>query len=253
LIMMFMWAALTLDAAKRLPQLSLEELSNKKGPSYVPIPFPKTDLEIITDLEYAIKYRIGNKKSFHLTKDMTRGGIEFAKFIEGKRRLAIGAITRVKNRTRYRGDFFFLVDILDDKGLIVARVILEENGNYSETLNGFAKTSIPPFPTKNDIQKILRGNYTNYTDVEIKNISYSFFAGTISNTSIGVESDQGVFYLLHREPLKDRDIFVLVEIKKFNNQKDLSEFVKRERLIKENQLPFLLDEINLELYILKHI
>jgi hypothetical protein len=110
---------------KRKNPHTLKELQTPSSPSYVPLPYPESDEDIILDLKYALKYlRIkGN--------DFKREDEVLSKFYNSDPSIVVGDIYRVANRAIYSPDDYFIVITLKDlEGYERARISLLASGIF---------------------------------------------------------------------------------------------------------------------------
>jgi hypothetical protein len=183
------------NALERKKPLPLKELQNPKGPSYVPIPYPKTQDEIIADLKYAIKLhhepRIGEK--------INESDKILLKLLEKNSGVSIAEIEKVMNRTNICPDeFLYFIALKDNDGNEVARLSLEASGLYS---GGVAASKKIKFKESFRIKKeISRGLSTFINPSEVKKMERIFMANNLapypfSPTWEIVTKDNSIYYL----------------------------------------------------------
>lgn len=113
-------------AAERRKSLSMDDLQNPRSPSYVPIPYPQTDEEVIADLKYYFKMRMKMKGSCSSSGyDRT-----MKSFVEG-RDVVVGEILKIKNKLVERQrDYIFFIRLKTKDNIRVADVSLDSSGVY---------------------------------------------------------------------------------------------------------------------------
>jgi hypothetical protein len=123
---------LPIAGEKRPKRKSMQELTDPKSPSYVPVPYPKTREEIITDLKYyAEKYC---KPSEGVYESYVEGfvpmtEIVLANLLEPQPKYRIGEIIKVKNRIAQLPDkYTWLIFVMDNEGNIALRAAMLESG-----------------------------------------------------------------------------------------------------------------------------
>jgi hypothetical protein len=119
------------NALEREKPLPLKELQNPNGPSYVPIPYPKNNNEVITDLKYYMKSRVGNVKHGYIKGDMSSFD-DFKKICVnflGNKGITVGEILKIKNKLASRErDYAFLIRLKNEKNYGIASFGTDANG-----------------------------------------------------------------------------------------------------------------------------
>jgi len=152
--------SVALAGEKRHAPVPLSELKNPKSPSYVPVPYPKTRQEIITDFEYYLKRRFSPDSRVVTYGDPGSGVIIFPKLLQKDSGYTIGRIFRVKSRIYSRALEFLVFDIFDRVGNVAARVALEDCGLFCSA--GFATPGYKKIPlmTLEELKKLLDSRKT---------------------------------------------------------------------------------------------
>lgn len=208
---------------KKQESLSLSELKDPNGPSYVPAPYPKSRKEIIIDLLYAVEYHFGpNKKS---RKYVIRSNEEeiMSKLLGDKPELHVGKIITSKNKTTSRADEYIVMDIIDSSGVVAARVSLEDCGLFAGA--GFATKSFPirPLMSLSDARDFFNNSrIPKLAGANVLSIEYESFGGTSTTKPyLKIKSDSGTFYMDARNK-----VFEFMEKKQFASDNELLEFLK---------------------------
>jgi len=146
------------NALERKKPLPLKELQNPNGPSYVPIPYPKTRNEIIKDLKYAINLHHGPIDG----NNLSYGDRKILKLLKVNSDIKVAEIEKVKNRVaEFSEEYFLLIMIKDKKGNEVARIALGDNGLYVGAniapQKGFSK------PLKNKVEALK--DFSTFTNI----------------------------------------------------------------------------------------
>jgi hypothetical protein len=172
------------NALERRKPLPLKELQNPNSPSYVPIPYPQTDEEVITDLKYYFSRRINqSKRRIYSVGDFSANDKIMRGFVYGKDVL-VGEIIRVKNQLAvWERNYTFLIRLKTSDNIWLADICMNSNGLFCGKifldidvdklkLQGVKKCNIfnkylDKIPTINQIENII-GYKLN--DDEIKNM-----------------------------------------------------------------------------------
>lgn len=237
-------------AEKRKPPIPLEELQNPKSPSYVPIPYPKTREEIITDLKYSV-----DKLFFHNTKICKACANKFqaeilSKFLNDNHDVIVSKIIKVKNfwySSPYK--YSFTVELINKKDEPLARLCLNSFGLFvgvTFSTEKDTKYRIKRLKSKEEIYKVFsKLNIISLQKRDIKKIEAVVYPHPrISNLTRPayeiVTNDGQVFYLTERN-----EIFKLKCITKLTQQDiKTKSYIKsvRQSLVKSNTLVY--DSIN---------
>lgn len=114
------------QATERRKPLPIDELRDPKNPSFVPVPYPQTDDEVITDLKYFVRKTLAMKCSSSspvFEKYMKS-------FIDGKG-VVVGEILRITNKLAIRErNYIFLVRLKTDDDMWVADFNLDSSGLF---------------------------------------------------------------------------------------------------------------------------
>lgn len=124
-------------AEKREKKMPMKELTDPASPSYVPIPYPKTEEEIIVDFKYAIKKVYELREGVHVVNlgPPLRSREILLNLLEEKSEYKIGKIVKVNNRNANDAhDYSWLVIVLNKDNSVAARVDMAANGLWGGTL-----------------------------------------------------------------------------------------------------------------------
>jgi len=145
---------LSINGLERAKPLPLSELQNKNGLMYVPIPYPKTDEEVIVDLKYYLQQTINQKYLRSVIIGSNEGDIYFhenaKQYIEGNENLSVADIIKVQNYDfRRRYEYSFLIELNKPGVGIIMRVSLADAGYWLTT--AFADSSFNPLKPVRDV------------------------------------------------------------------------------------------------------
>ncbi|MCK4760896.1 MAG: hypothetical protein KAW12_01765 [Candidatus Aminicenantes bacterium] len=242
-----------LRAEKRNPPLPLEELQNSKGPSYVPIPYPKTREEIITDVKYIIKKHYARRKnrfSVHAGKRKRRGP-ELLGLLNKESRLKFGKILKIKSYyTFFPEDYAILVDILDENEQLEARMCFKASGIWTQTSFTGEKTKsiLKPFRSKEEAKKFFFNldpgalGHLEILDMERVIYGYSYISSPISPVWV-IKAASGTYYM----DTKRYDVYKLKEEISIKTLKSLKNIPDGEKIRKDfiKRCPFSIqDNVN---------
>jgi hypothetical protein len=130
-VLSFSFLCIPESAAERRKPLILHELQNPKSPSYVPIPYPKNDKEVIADLKYFFRKELNSQENivFSGKKFPSREKI-MRNFMVGKDVL-VGEILKIKNDVSGRErDYTFLVRLRNRENIWLSNISLDANGLF---------------------------------------------------------------------------------------------------------------------------
>ena len=245
--------SLFLQAEKRNPPLPLEELQNSKGPSYVPIPYPKTREEIITDVKYIIKKHYARRKnrfSVHAGKRKRRGP-ELLGLLNKESRLKFGKILKIKSYyTFFPEDYAILVDILDENEQLEARMCFKASGIWTQTSFTDEKTKsiLKPFRSKEEAKEFFCNldcgvlGHIEILDMERVIYGFSYISSPTSPVWV-IKATSGTYYM----DTKRYDVYKLKEEISIKTLKSLRNIPDGEKIRKDfiKRCPFSLqDNVN---------
>ncbi|MCK5055580.1 MAG: hypothetical protein KAT34_02925, partial [Candidatus Aminicenantes bacterium] len=202
-IMLILLFSFLLPGKKRKPPLPLAELQNPKGPSYVPIPYPQTREEIITDVKYVIKTLYPVTKDISSRDDRERRDAELHELLKKNGKLKFGKILKVKNY--YHGfpeDYIILVDILDENDQLDTRMCFEASGLWAMTsmLNEELQRKLKPFRSKAEAEEYFYSrDYKTLGNLEIIGMErvmfgYSYISSSSSPVWV-ITTTTGTYYM----------------------------------------------------------
>jgi hypothetical protein len=126
---------LPVSGGKRPKPNSMKELTDPNSPSYVPIPYPKTRAEIITDLYYYIEQDKNDKgvKEAYVEGYIPLTESIYHNLVEPQSIYRIGKIFKVKNRfDRFADNYTWLIMIMDQDGKIALKISMLASGLMAE-------------------------------------------------------------------------------------------------------------------------
>ncbi|MCK4764459.1 MAG: hypothetical protein KAW12_19825 [Candidatus Aminicenantes bacterium] len=203
-----------LHAEKKDPPLPLQELQNPKGPSYVPIPYPETREEIITDLKYIIKKLYTPRKNSPSYGYISRGDKLLPGLLEDDPGVYIGKIVDVTNKTTYRVKKFIVIDIHDKSGDVIARVGLEDSGLFATALFPAENFSKYPLMSIAEVKKFfVSSNISRLNKSNIESIEYEVYKyGRVVSPVLKIKTPDKIFYMDSRH-----SIFEIMEKGEFSS------------------------------------
>jgi len=116
-----------MEAEKRHPKLSMEDLSNPDSPSYVLVPFPKNREEIVANLMDYIRryYSRGNRFSYSTGNEIDL----MRELIKENSTVNIGEIVKVKNKiSGMSSDYSYLIMLHSADGQYTSRIAMAADG-----------------------------------------------------------------------------------------------------------------------------
>ncbi|MFW9880783.1 MAG: hypothetical protein ACFFG0_47585 [Candidatus Thorarchaeota archaeon] len=149
-------------STERVPKVPMEQLTNPNSPSYVPIPYPKTDEEVIEDVKYIIK-RMAPKKM-----QTVKAGTEvhpreeiMNELLKKNSKYKYGRVIKVKTRSRiFRHENAFLIEIIDEKKFVRGVVCLEASGLWKGS--GFSKYPLEPIKTIAEVRDYISSRFGDH-------------------------------------------------------------------------------------------
>lgn len=223
---------------ERRKALSLEELRNPKNPSYVPIPYPKTDEEIKTDVEYVLKYLYSPTKK-ELKKYSHKGKSKGTILIKPRDEILEAKIGRnIKVKTHedsFPEDYAILVDILDTNGKVAAKMCFEASGIWGQSRHFNEKNRALPYETETEIRDIFLSKLPDkLKPVEIIHLepgiySYNSDFGSYIKPVWEIKTNTDIFYL----ETSDFDLYRLIKKISTIGLLPFSEFPQGEVVLKE--------------------
>ncbi|MCP4221607.1 MAG: hypothetical protein GY765_43685 [bacterium] len=118
-------------AEKRQKRKSMKELSDPNSLSYVPIPYPKTRSEIITDLHYYIKQFRSKENSWSTGKPPLDGDI-LRNLLSKKNKYKIGKISKAITRSpSHPDDYYWLIPIVEGDDKVIITMAFRASGLFA--------------------------------------------------------------------------------------------------------------------------
>lgn len=187
---------------EKMPPLPLAELQNPKGPSYVPIPYPKTREEIIADLEYVIRKDYIDQKGVRYYGAAGKGHEILPQLLEEPSPLRVGTIVRATSKSLARSKEYILIDLLDTAGEVAARVSLEDCGLYAGAAFPLWRKQIPLMSLQDTKNFLSRRNIPSLKVSEVREIEYMCFIGN-SPTSpyLKIKTKNKIYYMNSRDEI----------------------------------------------------
>lgn len=168
-----------LQGKERIKKYPMKTLTDPNSPSYVPIPYPKNEKEVIADFKYAMKKIFSAPGSFteSIIKEERFSDRMIKSLLQEKNEFRIGKIFKVDSRNYGdRDDYYWLILIFDREDAICGRVIMKASGLWGETSAYPEENNRPYFLSDKEIKKILSeriGEKTKEKGIgKIKRISF---------------------------------------------------------------------------------
>jgi hypothetical protein len=169
----------------------------------VPIPYPQTREEIITDVKYVIKTLYPVTKDISSRDERERRDAELHELLKKNGKLKFGKILKVKNY--YHGfpeDYIILVDILDESDRLDTRMCFQASGLWisSGRLDEELKRKIRPFRSKAEAKEYFYSrDYKTLGNLEIIGMErvifgYSYISGP-KNPVWVITTTTGTYYM----------------------------------------------------------
>jgi len=220
--------SVALAGEKRHAPVPLSELKNPKSPSYVPVPYPKTRQEIITDFEYYLKRRFSPDSRVVTYGDPGSGAIIYPKLLQKDSGYTIGRIYRVKSRIYSRALEYLVFDIFAPSGNVAARVALEDCGLFCGA--GFSTASskfIPLMSLTEFKKKIAKREIPIFSSANIESIEYERFMWSNPGEPVmRIKTAGGIFYMNDRQ-----HIFIVQKSERFSSLVEFSKEQSRQALV----------------------
>jgi hypothetical protein len=216
-------------AEKKVKPLPMKDLKEPSSPSYVPIPYPKTDEEVIVDFKYAVKKLYASKPGEF---DVTVGPKPTSKIIlpnllEKNPIYTIFKIVKVKNRSARRAfDYTWLIIIVDQDGESVARVVIDANGLWAGTLCPPPTRKSNPIRNGEDgvktLSKVLGKNISKKNVKHIEPLALPQRLGTLFFPAYEIKLTDGLVYYYNSS--EDKIYRIIKEIPWEKNKKGQRRF-----------------------------
>jgi hypothetical protein len=186
---------------KKPPQLPLKELTNPNSPSYVPYPYPKTDFEIIEDFRYAVKLHFGLKEGKR-TSIIIKGYPDYSKLMLNlfgdTPSLEITEIIKVIDLVETSpSDYYFLLQIVNKEGEVLAMGSLEECGLMAGVTFYSEKIKFKPFKTEQQVKEMLY-KALSHTNIKINEMERIALHSTICSPYaplFKIKTSKGTFFV----------------------------------------------------------
>lgn len=197
LIVLISLLSINSQAEKKQPPLTMAELQNPKGPSYVPIPYPQTREEIIEDFIYIIKNKYLPNRTNRYYGKTSLGRKIFPELLKDDSGLVFGDVITVTNKTNFRGDKFFLLDIFDSSKDIIARICLEESGLFASARYASKGFNIPPLLSISRVKDIFSSSSLSVLNkAKVEHIEYEVYKYcSLTSPFLQIKTKNDVFYM----------------------------------------------------------
>jgi hypothetical protein len=167
------------QASKKPPPFSLKVLTDPDSPSFVPFPYPKTDVEIIEDFKYGVKILFGSKENIKAA--LARGDddhVNLALNLFGDDpSWKVARIIKVKDLIERSPNLhYFILPIVNEKGVVVAIGALADCGLWMGVECCLEGKKFKRYKTKKQVKELVRrthGRFIEINEMERVNIRSS--------------------------------------------------------------------------------
>lgn len=197
-----------LERKRPLP-LAMKELTNPKSPSYVPIPYPKSEADILKDLKYYLKKH--HSKNFYSTRsDGTKFKTEDINAIlyeafKAKGRVKINRIIKVKTTSIYYDfEYYHLIEFVwkEKPEISFCRYIQGDNGLFQELANIEVKdinkplSNVPLIKSEKDMQSYFDDTILKSAGTDLGENEYEWIQFTTSEMPyFSIKTSSGKYYI----------------------------------------------------------
>jgi hypothetical protein len=201
---------LLLSSQKKPPQTPLKELTDPASRYYVPYPYPKTEFEIIDDFKYGIDLAFTPRPGKHVK--IIGGDLSYRKMILGlinkKPSLKVTKIIRVEDMVvTSLCLYFFLLQIEDKNGKVVAVGSLEDCGLWAGVAFFPDSSRFRTYETKEQIKKIVADAVGPVELNKIERIGiHSSLPSSRDSPLWRISSSEGTFFVDRND-----DVYLVVE------------------------------------------
>ncbi|MBA7604727.1 hypothetical protein ES703_11853 [subsurface metagenome] len=156
------------QASKKPLPYSLKVLTDPDSPSFVPFPYPKTDVEIIEDFKYGIKILFGSKEQIIAaflrgdSDDVNLGRNLFGDNPSWK----VARIIKVKDLIERSPNLhYFILPIVNKKGTRVAVGVLADCGLWMGVECRSEGLKSKPYKTKKQVKELVRRTHGHFIEI----------------------------------------------------------------------------------------
>jgi hypothetical protein len=163
LVTFFLFAfSILIFLTERVPKVPMEQLTNPNSPSYVPIPYPKTDEEVIEDVKYIIKEMAPkNVQTVKIGTEVHPREEIMNELLKKNSKYKYGRVIKVKTRSCiFQHEYAFLIEIIDEKKFVRGVVCLETSGLWAGS--GFSKHPLEPIKTVNEVRDYISSRFGDH-------------------------------------------------------------------------------------------
>lgn len=190
------------QASKKPPPFSLKALTDPDSTSFVPIPYPKTDVEIIEDFKYAVKILFGSKEKIKAAR--ARGDadhINYAHNLFGDNpSWKVARIIKVKDLIERSPNLhYFILQIVNEKDTVVAITALADCGLWMGVSFISEGSKFKPYKTKKQIKELVHrahGHFIEINEMERIKVSSPVVGGSIFSPLWKVKTHLGILFVL---------------------------------------------------------
>lgn len=201
-----------IHSVERKKATPLSELTNINGKFYMPIPYPKTREDIITDMNYMLSKLVKNNIPLYGSPTIDQNydtSILVSKYLNGKENFSVGKIVKVLNFSKdFNYEFHYLIELIGPGDESHMRVTLKDSGELISTGvvkgNGYLKLN-EEFDLKNNVMNRLLeiAQSHSVSRQELNDAEYVFYPGISNDTNPA------------RRVIKDGEMCIVSPIMKF--------------------------------------
>ena len=172
-------------AEKRKKPKSMKSLTTPSSPSYVPIPYPKTREEIMTDLKYAFSKIYTPMERYYSVENPAPPSREVVMNLLKDKPLYKIDIIKIKNRNaNVPDDYSWLILVINKDNTVAARIHMSAEGLWGATSTPFIERSKQLLTDNNVIGELSSALGKTITEKDIKRIERIEFHASFVATTI---------------------------------------------------------------------
>jgi len=156
------------QTSKKPPPYSLKVLTDPDSPSFVPFPYPKTDVEIIEDFKYGIKILFGSEEQ--IIAAFARGDfddVNLGRNLFGENpSWKVARIIKVKDLIeRSPCLHYFILTIVNEKNVRVATGAVADCGLWIGVECRSEGLKSKPYKTKKQVKELVRRTHGRFIEI----------------------------------------------------------------------------------------
>ena len=229
----------------------IENLSKPNTVDYVPVPFPKTEEEIIENITYKFNKESGGLKGiFKFRRFSTSRKFQLA-FIAGL--LKVSRIIKAVNYcSRLSNEYDYIIEIENSSGKVKQILKMRDDGRVGMSTQGNLKANIPKIPSDNEIYKDLEKCDLNIIPGDVKKLEWiSAYAQHVAGFRLPFYpfqkltlNDGRIFYKIHKKIYKVIKVHKIGENTSYKTFREFRRDDPRRQLIDYSVLDYV-EEVSL--------